>query len=202
MWIYIVLAIVALVVLILLSPVIIRVSYDNDTLEADARFYFIKRSLLTDKKLLKKNKKKKAKAKVKTNIVTQKTTVSGWQDLRKQLGTVETVKLMISSTVTFFQSILRLVKGARVRNLELEIRVTGEDAADAAIHYGEVCAVLYPFLGAVDNHMRLIRPKLNLYCDYAAEKPLVRGKAKIYISLYHVVGTTFYNIKQMVLKQI
>lgn len=199
MWIYIVLAIVGLIVLLLLCPVVIRVSYEQDELKADARYLFFHSPLLGGKK---KPKKKPKKGKIKTNIVTQKTSVSAWSELRKQMGTVETVKLMISSTITFFQSILRLLKGAKVRHLELEIRVTGEDAAAAAINYGEVCAVLYPFLGAVGNHMKLIRPNLNLYCDYEADKPLVQGKAKIYIPLYHVVGTTFYNVKQMVSKQL
>ena len=54
MWIYIVLAIVGLIVLLLLCPVVIRVSYEQDELKADARYLFFHSPLLGEKRNRKK----------------------------------------------------------------------------------------------------------------------------------------------------
>ena len=50
--------------------------------------------------------------------------------------------------------------------------------------------------------MKLIDPQVNVYCDYQGEKPVVEGSAKICISVFHAVGTAFYVIKELIVKNL
>ncbi len=188
MWIYIVAGIVLLLAVFFLSPIVLRVKFE-DTLQIQLRFWFVSYSLYPKGKKAKSS-PKKSKSKTKQ------------QSSAGKQGTVEKVRGIFSVLSTLLHSSLRLVDGARVRNLKLTLGITGEDAADAALTYGQVCSVVYPVLGYVDSKMKLVNPQVNIYCDYTAEDSVIKGSCNVCVSAYHAVGTALYILKQLVKKNL
>jgi hypothetical protein len=50
--------------------------------------------------------------------------------------------------------------------------------------------------------VNFVRPRVNLYCDYEATASVIKGKAGLYIPLYHVVGTGLYILKELIKKNL
>ncbi len=188
MWIYVVAGIVLLLVLLFLSPIVLTVKFE-ETLQVKLRFLFVSLWVYPKEKKAKSS-PKKSKSKTKQ------------QPSSSKQGTVEKVRGIFSVLSTLLSSSLRLVDGARVRNLKLTLGITGKDAADAAISYGQVCSVVYPVLGYVDSKMNLINPQVNIYCDYTAEESVIQGSAVVCVSAYHAVGTALYILKALVKKNL
>lgn len=193
MWIYIVAGIGAVLLLLLLLPVVVFVRYDQ-TVTLWVQYGLIRFGILP-KSPKKADSEKKKKRKQKNR---QENDPGTWHNLTQKHGVLGTVELMIGTFASLSKGALRLLKGARIRRFQAEIRVTGKDAAEAALTYGRVCSVLYPFLGAVDKHMKFVRPHLNLVCDYQGQQPVVKGQAAVYISLYHAGWTALHLLFELI----
>ena len=63
-----------------------------------------------------------------------------------------------------------LVKGLKVRRLTLHIRVGGRDAADTAIRYGQVNALLHGSIGAASNLVSLKAKHLGVSYDFLSRE--------------------------------
>lgn len=187
MWIYVVAGIVLLLAVVFLSPIVLSVKFE-ETLQVKLRFWFVSYSLYPQKKKAKTS-PKKLKTKEKTPAV-------------KKQGTLEKVRGIFNVLSTLMNASLRLIDGARVRNLNITLGITGKDAADAAITYGQVCSVVYPVLGFADSKMELKNPKVNIYCDYNAEKSVIQGSGKVCVSVYHAVGTALFALKELIKKNL
>ena len=76
---------------------------------------------------------------------------------------------IVGNTLTEVKKLLRHIA---VKKLVLNIKCTGEDAADAAINYGKVCAVVYPFLTLVHTTFKVKErgEKVDLLCDYEGKE--------------------------------
>lgn len=187
MWMYIVGAVVLALVILLFSPIVISFSF-GESVQVTLRYLFIgwtvyPRSAKTKPKKKREKKKQAKKPAPKT-------------------GVVQKVKEIFGVLTALFQGSLRLLENARVRKLKITLGIAGEDAAKAAVNYGLVCSVVYPFLGLADNHMNLKKPKVNIYCEYLSRESLVEGSGKIYIWAYHAVGTALFILKELVSKNI
>ncbi len=196
MWMYIVAGIVLALAALLMSPIVIGVRFEEDLL-VTVRFWCF-RFRVYPKKESSKNKAKKQNKK-KQNKKKQNTPQDG-NKKAKPAGAVGKVQQVFQVLHSLFHGSLRLLKGARLRKLNLTIGATGEDAAQAAINYGTVCSIAYPFLGLVDSHMKLVNPKVNIYCDYLAEEWVIQGSGSLYISVFHAVGTALYIFKDVIMK--
>ncbi len=188
MWIYIVAGIVVLLAVFFLSPIVLSVKFE-ETLQIKLRFWFVSLWVYPKEKKAKSS-PKKSKRKTKQ------------QPSAGKQGTVEKVRGIFSVLSTLLHSSLRLVDGARVRNLKLTLGITGEDAADAAISYGQVCSVVYPVLGYVDSKMKLVNPQVNIYCDYTGQESVIQGSCTLCVSAYHAVGTALFILKELVKKNL
>lgn len=212
MWMYIVGGIVALLLLLLFSPIVIKISLQDTALDINYRYWFYYRSIDVFEKKEKPNlfirlyvgeEKPKTKKKNKKKKTVEQEQPNGRFGTNNAMpvGIVEQAKLTVQALVVLLQGYLKLLENARVPKFNLTLGITGKDAADAAMNYGEVCSVVYPFLGLVDNHVKLVRPKVNIYCDYG-EETVVNGYARIHVPAYHVVGTVVYMIKELVKKNL
>lgn len=201
MWIYIILGLLGLFAVLLLSPVVLQAGYDG-TFRVTVRFWCFRFRVLPNPTKKKKKPRKQAKpaGPPKKKAARSEAKEGAFDRLVERYGVTGAVGLLLRTAAALPKILLRLLKGARVRHMELQLGITGADAADAAIHYGEVCSILYPFLGAASHHMKFIRPRVNVYCDYQGDKPFLQGKAGLYISLYHIVGTAFFALKELILK--
>lgn len=63
----------------------------------------------------------------------------------------------------------RLMKAVRVRNFRLDIRVGGDDAAEAAINFGKTNMAAGAAFAFLDGCFTLIDPKFNITCDFTGE---------------------------------
>jgi hypothetical protein len=206
MWPYVLLGIFLLIGLILYSPLVLKVQYE-EKLSVWLRFWFIKVTLLpkkekpVKKKNLKKSQKKR-KPQSAADVKSQPAKKSGWQNLVEQHGVVGAIEQIASVFLLLPKSVKRLMKGATVRGMDLQIAVAGEDAAQAAITYGRVCSVFYPLLGRASAYVNFVRPRVNLYCDYEATASVIKGKAGLYIPLYRGLGTGLYILKELIKKNL
>ena len=70
----------------------------------------------------------------------------------------------------FFPPAVGVVKGLKVRRLTLHIRVGGRDAADTAIRYGQVNALLHGSIGAASNLVSLKAKHLGVSYDFLSRE--------------------------------
>lgn len=194
MWMYITAGIVGLLAVALLSPLVLLIRYD-ETLTLRLRYGPVRITLLPRSKQSRPKKPKKKKK-------NDRNESGKWQNMTQKHGVLGAVEQLVTAFGSLSKGALRLIKGARVRRLRGQIRVAGADAADAAVKYGQVCSVLYPFLGRVDTHMKLVRPKLQVYCDYEQTQSLITFEAAVYVSLYHAGFTALYILKEMIVKNL
>ncbi len=200
MWIWIAVgALLSLVGIALCIPIVVYVGVEED-MYAYYRYLFIKRWVYPkEKKPIPQEKKKGALTRRAKRRVTS---ADSWKYLTRHYGFTGAVRMMVDSATALVKNVWRLLEGAKIRKLKGEIRVTGQDAAEAATNYGQVCAVVYPFLGLIGNQMQFVRPDLKIHCDYEATEPLIRLSAKIYITLPHTVEILWHMFKEMVDKNI
>lgn len=199
MWLYLLGGLAVVIAAVLWSPIVISFSFE-ESVQVTLSFWFFRYSLYPLKKKPKKEKTKAKKEKRKQRKKKQKAKES--PKPTQKVGVVQRVKDIFGVLGTLFHGSLRLLENAKVKKLNITLGITGEDAAKAAINYGLVCSVVYPFLGLVDNHMNLKKPKVNLYCDYLNTEPTIQGSGKVYIRVHHAVSTAFYMLIDLVKKNL
>lgn len=76
----------------------------------------------------------------------------------------------------------RLMRAITVDRLYLDILVASGDAAQTAIDYGKVCAVVYPVQALIESKMRVRRRAINISTDFLHDS----GELKADIRLHAV----------------
>ncbi len=86
-------------------------------------------------------------------------------DISDSVNKIITLLTLLSSQLKW------LVKKLRIDVLRILIICGGGDAADTAMDYGTVCAVVYPFFGYVTENLNLKKDaeELNIGCDFEGE---------------------------------
>lgn len=79
----------------------------------------------------------------------------------------------------------RVRKGMHIRCLTLHLTVSDLNPAVAAKRYGQMNALLWPFLAAVENVVAVERRDVRVGLDYAAHHSSVEGEVFITMRLYH-----------------
>ena len=103
----------------------------------------------------------------------------------------EAAKLLASSTG-------KVLCGIRIRLMRIELRIGGEDAAAAAIHFGEVCAVLYPLLSVIGCHLRIQKRDVNVRPAFDGQGTAALLDIRCGISLWRVCGTLLASLVKFV----
>lgn len=196
---YIIGAILAMLMLILLSSARLCVKYDDD-FKLSLRFWFIKINLYPQEK---KDKKKKSKKDGNDNK-----TDSGNEKLKKSVdkkGYADTFVLIKNSLSELLKSLGTLVSHIRIKPLKLKLIMAGKDAADLAIEYGRLCAVFYPFLAYLCEIMTVNNKNIYIGVDYLKQdyelKLDLTVKIRVIFMLSFAVKALFSLIKTKV-KQI
>ena len=101
-------------------------------------------------------------------------------------GVLTLLKKTCSYLKTFFGNLLY---GVVVDEFYLDLRCTRSDAADTAVFYGEVCAAVFPLLGALAARLRLKKYDVNIYPDYIA-----RFSDASFILRFHIVPIYFIGV--------
>jgi len=143
LWLYILLGILLVIFLLLLMPVKLKASYNED-FRCCLKIGFVKIQLYPQKPKKKKKKKKPEKAeeipkheeKKKESLIKEKG-ISWLFDLIKKIA-----DLAVGALKDFFRHII-------VKKLMLSINIAGNDAAYTAVKYGYCCSAVYPAFGII-----------------------------------------------------
>lgn len=131
---------------------------------------------------------------------TQKPTISETQipskrskldEIKETFGidSVGAVIYWLKHLVSLFTKTLgRLCGAITVRQLRLEMRVSGEDAAAAAVHHGEVCTAVYPLLATLMHFVRIKKHDVDIRPDFLGRGNAVLAEVKANISLWKLAG--------------
>ena len=108
-------------------------------------------------------------------------------------GLIDILKRFLSYTRTFSGNFRRSIV---IDELYLAVACTRSDAAATAIYYGEVCAVLFPLLGALASLCRWKKYDVNVYPDYIARFSEVSFVVSMHLTPIYIIGVFFaYGIK-------
>ncbi len=190
MWIAlgIVLGLTVLIITVLLLPVHLKIKNDGDN-HIDIRvkilcFRFGGKSKASDKKeensFLKMIKNSAGLSK----IGGQKAANGKEKDSLLAMVT-DTCRVLFS----LLQELIDLLGKCRFRRFKLTIICTGKDAADAAISYGQCCAVAYPLIGLLTSRTKVSERgrDIHIACDYADKEGVFLFDIVVAVKVYQVL---------------
>lgn len=207
---WILLAVFALIVLLLVLPVQIYLHYTPESgLQYRLKYGPI---LLADSQKPKKEKKAKSTPQKKPEVKKESKKKSdhgavsfllsflGLEDVStaakaKQSisdnGLLETIGNVLAAVKNLFSRIFKLIGKGVFSRFDLQIVVGDDDAADAAMTYGTVCTAVYPLLTLLDSAMKFRNRNVDIRCDFMQEQITARFDGQLYYHPYSFVGFAF-----------
>lgn len=85
---------------------------------------------------------------------------------------------------TALREVLRAVT---VTRLELHWRVAAEEAADTAVEYGRVCALVFPGLAALERWLPVRRRRVTVEPDFLREQSTVQMEVRFHVCLWRLL---------------
>lgn len=180
-----------LILLILIVPVRLRVTYDQ-TLTARLRILFVIPYTLYDERKPEKPKKEKAESeKPAKEKKEKKRSVSHLfkeraQDLKAR-GAAGLLDWLRDVARFVLGATKRLLRAITVRGLTLQMRVVGDDAASTAIACGRWCAAAYPLLGTLMCAIRTKRSDVRIEPDFLGTETSYAADVRLSISPWRVL---------------
>lgn len=173
----IVLAVVLFFAVLLCSNITLTFTFQEGKPKAWVRYLFLRIALYPRPEKKKRRfsfpkfwkRKKKA---VKQEITEEK------PKKKKEKLSLDFILLLVKSGAKGVKILLRHL---RIRQLKVRIVVGNEDAAECALLYGKICAILNGVM-ALAAHLRNIMVKsVDISCDFSKESILVEGSGKVKI---------------------
>lgn len=184
MWaLYVLLAILALVAVVLCTPVTGRIVYDG-TLVAYLRVWGVRIPLLP----------REAEEDDRKPTGKRRTTdkPSKWQELKTLLkqDDIEGTLHFVGGVVRLAgRTIGRLLRSVTVTNLHLQMLIATGDPADTAQRYGQICSILYPSLELIGQTMHIRRRHLRVEPNFLLERSCARFDIRFRVSVWRLTGT-------------
>lgn len=193
---WILLGLLAAVFLLLLVPVHADVRY-REKLELDVRYLFLRRTLLpvpeepqAEKAEAPPKEKKPEAQKRKKNPMLEK--LVRFKEAEGLSGLLHLAGDFLQLTGTSAAKIIRRLK---IRDFDLYVLTGDEDAAAAAILYGQACAVVYPAAEALFTLTKCRRRRVSVDLDYAVKTPAVQLAADVSI---RPLFALFYGLQYLI----
>ena len=164
-WLILPAAILALMAL----PLGLSVQYDAQGLLAWLTVGFLRFPVYPRPKKKKKKQKKDGKSALKTKKM--ETTLP---------GKLSQLKPLLALLHIFLNDLRRKMK---VRRLELQLVLAGDDPCDLAVNYGRVWAALGNVTALLERGLNIKKRDLRVECDFTAEEISVFARADISVSL-------------------
>lgn len=98
------------------------------------------------------------------------------------------VKLALEAAKGALPPLGKLLSGFRLTDLRLYLRVGGPDAAQAAIRYGQVCAVVHGSLATLKSFMRISVTDIGIGYDFLENGIQEDVSFKLKLRLGHALG--------------
>lgn len=194
-WLIILAAVIAAVLILLCIPVAAHIRFEGE-LSIVISYLFLRFRVYPQKPKKEKERRKQKSKKLKQSAEAGKKEPVG--ALIAKYGVAETIKLISQTAVKLPAVVIRIFRGARLRRLRLKLGIAGEDAAQTAIGYGEVCSVFYPVYGALSSYLKIIGPQVDIHADYASEKTQISASGKLYVTPLHIVVCVLGGLKDII----
>ena len=199
----VVLLVFVLLSVMLFSPACLYGQYSKENTFLTAKWLFIKYDIYpVDKE---KKKKKKLKAEKKQQKKDARAIKKGKvpKDKKKKrlfgdMKPLEFLKLFMSVISEMAKSALKILRRTTFENFNLEVTVGGEDAAETALTYGEICAFTYPALGLLHANSKMKDPKVNIFADYQKEEVDVNFSSTAKIPLIMLVISVLWIVPRLI----
>lgn len=192
--------ILGILLVLLFSPLCVTMIY-QESFCAKVRFLFLTYTFSPEKSKEKASQKEKTpkKQKKKKEDTDSQKDQSKWKNLFKERGLDGMIDLVKKFMEQVTQPIKKLLTHFHIKKLVCEVSVSTEDAAETAILYGQVCAVIYPAVAMVTEAAKLYRFTASVAPDFDKEKSSVNFELKFHVLtiwlLIAAVQTLFRFIK-------
>lgn len=191
---YILLAVLLILLLILFFPVHIQAKY-TDQLYCVLKIGFLKFQLAPQKP---KKKKKTEKTGVKKPAGKKKEEPSVLKQLWKQQGLSGLIQLLKKAGSALSGVLKDLAGHMIIKEFYLDIAVAGEDAADAAVHYGYCCSVIYPAVSLLTGSAVCKKRQVSVYPNFEENaQTAVVCRADASIRVFWLIANLFANSKKI-----
>lgn len=182
----ILLCVAALLIFLLLSPLRLTLHYE-EAWQISAHFLLFRKQLLPSKE---KSKRKQAREEKRSRRKkgAGKDKESYLRKLYRQKG--------LSGLLEFFRDLIgdtlgtakRLFSRMSFRQLQIFLRISGEDAAATAITYGVVCGAVYPAVSALCETFDVRNRDLDISADYTDNTSHIRVHAELSLPLFRMLA--------------
>lgn len=92
----------------------------------------------------------------------------------KEKGIIESVRFCLAVLYAALVRIVRVLKHIRIKKLFLDITVSSDDAANTAIVYGSLCAVLCPLVNLLERRTKIGVKQVNVRTDFDKLSPIIK----------------------------
>jgi len=199
---YILLGIIALLVLLVSLPVVLRVTYNGNDVHFRLRYLFIaytiypheekEKSRLREylERVIAELKKKKRRKKPAAQSVPSKPKESSWKRLCKERGFFGALGYMFRIIRESAGLGAYIVRNSVISCMKVHITVGGDDAAGIAVEQGRWCAALYPVLSLLMCSVKGYRNcSVNIGADFLTDANRYDIDFRLRVKPYHgIVG--------------
>lgn len=218
---YIILGIIALFALLLALPLHIFVQYNAETgLQYRIKYAFLpivdstkEKKPKPEPKDEKPKEEKKPKEKKKSSRSAVGTLLSflGMNDIASianaknavsEKGICQVLADLGSAVKAIFARIFGLLRKGVFYRFDLNIVVGDEDAADAAMNYGRICAIVYPTVTMLDSAMKFKQRSVSIRCDFDEEETQVIFDGQLSYRPWHFVCFVFGMIRNYIKRSV
>lgn len=161
----------------------------NESLTLKLKVLFLQFTLVpAKKKKAKKTKKPKAEKTKKSEKKEKEKKPSYLKKLSEKKGVSGLLSIFVELSKLVYTTLKGLFANTVVTNFDLDIKVSGDDAADTALKYGKLCGVIYSAVSIVCNATQTKSYNLNVTPDFDDEaQSLVRCDIRFYIRVFYVL---------------
>lgn len=169
--------ILAIIILLLNIPVVLTFKADHNTNFSIKVLFFTIFPLKEKKKIGGQKPKKKKGAYLKEYI--------------EKNGFKNSISKILEYLKIFLSSLKSIKNKAKITNFDCKITVGGNDAADTAIQYGAVCAVVYPFVNFLATITDFNFNDIVVNSDFDSGKYEIYLFFKVKIKIIHLLKMAF-----------
>ncbi len=179
-WLYVLVVIFILIVAILYSPVRVNGEYSDEKIYLFAKWFFVRYDVYPVDKRKKQKRRKKTEKRIQRKSHT-----------KGKISSILFLKIMALTIIELGKCAVVVLRNANFKKFDLEVLVGGEDAAEAAMTYGEICSFVYPTLGLLHSVSKMKNPKINVFTDYDKKDVDVKFVFSVNIPLIILVVSRF-----------
>ena len=180
----VVFAIILFFAFLMFIPVTFYVSFENDV-KLSMRYLFVKIRILPDKP--KKKEKKGAPTEEKPKQGDEKDVLKKLKEVSNKTGLGGFIEIITDLAKTVGGSAAGIIRHIVIKSFDAEVKSGGEDAAQTAINYGYVSAVIYPAVSIILGGVKKYKSaRVQIFPDYNSKSSSVNFSCVFRIKLWWV----------------